>query len=461
MNTNVLKDVAILVVMNDAERKQGLISVLEKECALLEATSSIAEAEQIRKRCYFDLIVMDHDTCRQTGLDWLQSLRSENIDTDIIMTVSQVDHDIAVRALKAAVHDLIKIPYTTEKILHSIIFCLEQRVIARKEFISQKYHIDDEYPDIIGQTTAIEQLCHLITRVASSHSTILVEGETGTGKELVAQAIHKQSGRQGPFVPVNCGSIAPDLLESELFGHTKGAFTGAYTSRDGLCHFAKGGTLFLDEIGEMPVAMQVKLLRMLEQRSIRPLGCEREINVDCRIIAATNRDLKAQVELGRFREDLFYRLNVFSLEVPPLRNRREDIPLLAKYFIDKLSQELGLAPFPLTHQDIVHLQTYSWPGNVRELRNIIERSLLLGKLLADLLADDPQVGKPADSDFVVPVGWTLHDVEKHFILDTLQRANGNKSEAARRMGVSRKTVERKLNEWKTTVPVETMLSESL
>lgn len=456
-----LKDVAILVVTSDMERKQGLKSILENKCALLEVTNSIPEAEQIRKRCYFDLIVMDFNNCGQPGLEWLQALRNENIDTDFIVIVSQVNHDIAVRALQSAVHDLVQIPYTSEKILNSITSCLEKRILARKEFASQKYQIGDEHPDIIGQTPTIEHLCQLIKRVASSQSTILIEGETGTGKELVAKAIHDQSGRQGPFVPVNCGSIAPDLLESELFGHTKGAFTGAYTSRDGLCNFAQGGTLFLDEIGEMPVPMQVKLLRMLEQRAIRPLGCEREISVDCRIIAATNRDLKSQVELGRFREDLFYRLYVFSLEVPPLRKRREDIPLLAKYFIDKLSQELGLAPFPLTHQDIVHLQTYSWPGNVRELRNIIERSLLLGRLLADLLADDPLAGKPADSDFVVPPGWTLHDVEKQFILKTLQRANGNKSEAARRMGVSRKTVERKLNEWKEALPAEKLVSQSL
>ena len=453
MNNNVLKETAILIVINDIEQKQALQSILEKECALLETAASIEEAEQIRKRCYFDLIVIDQDNVGLSGLDWLLSLRDENIDTDAIVIVTNVDHDRAVRALKAGVCDLIQKPFTMDVIIHSIVSCLDKRVRGKKEFISQNSHVETLHPDIIGQTATIEQLCQLIKRVAASQSTVLVQGETGTGKELVAEAIHEQSGRQGPFVPVNCGSIAPDLLESELFGHTKGAFTGAHTSRDGLCYFAQGGTLFLDEIGEMPVSMQAKLLRMLEQRSIRPLGSEREVSVDCRIIAATNRDLKAQVELGRFREDLFYRLNVFSLEVPPLRRRREDIPLLAKYFVSKLSQELGIAPFPLTHQDIICLQTYSWPGNVRELRNVIERSLLLGKLPADLLADDPLVNNKAEADFVVPSGWTLHDVERQFILNTLQHVNGNKSEAARRMGVSRKTVERKLNEWNKTMPM--------
>jgi len=451
MNNNVLKDAAVLIVMRDTEQKRALQSVLEKQCALLETAVSIPEAEQIQKRCYFDLIILNHDADLRAGLDWLQVLRNDSIDTDAVVIVNNVNHDIAVRALNAYVHDLIQIPYTLQNLTRSIYTCIEKRVRARKEFINRTNPIDHVELDIIGQSPVIEILCELIKRVAMSQTTVLVQGETGTGKELVAKAIHEHSGKQGPFVPVNCGSIAPDLLESELFGHTKGAFTGAYASREGLCFFAQGGTLFLDEISEMPISMQAKLLRMLEQRSIRPVGSEREVSVDCRIIAASNRDLKSQVTMGRFREDLFYRLNVFSLDVPSLRERREDIPLLAKYFIERLSKDLGIAPFPLTHQDIVRLQTYSWPGNVRELRNIIERSLLLGKLPADLFADDTLINKNAGTDFVVPTGWTLEDVEKQFILNTLQHVNGNKSEAARRMGVSRKTVERKLNEWNKSV----------
>ncbi|MGD8640633.1 MAG: sigma-54 dependent transcriptional regulator [Gammaproteobacteria bacterium] len=447
MNNDVLKGTAILIVSDNNSNRQALQLVLDRDCGLLETATSLHEAEQLRKRCYFDLIVAEHQNERLPALSWLQSLQTQNIDTNAIVVVDEVDHETALAALKIKAHDLIKKPFNVEEIKQSIVNCLEERLNARNAFTRRPPEFDQSYPDIVGQTAAMESLGQLIKRVAGSQSTVLVQGETGTGKELVAKAIHEQSGRKGPFVPINCGSVtAPDLLESELFGHTKGAFTGAHTAREGLCFFAKNGTLFLDEIGEMPVPLQANLLRMLEQRAIRPVGSEREISVDCRVIAATNRNLATQVTTGKFREDLFYRLNVFSLEVPPLRNRREDIPLLARYFLTKLSSELGIESFPLTHSDINRLQRYDWPGNVRELRNIMERSLLLGKLPAELLADDLRPEK-SDNEFSVPAGWTLHDVEKQFILRTLQHVNGNKSEAARRMGVSRKTVERKLNEW--------------
>lgn len=450
MNNNVLRDTAILVVSDNSSNKQALQLALDRDCGLLETATSLSEAEQLRKRCFFDLIVTEHHDERFPALAWLQSLHAHNIDTNAIIIVDHVSHEIAVTALKIQAHDLIKKPFNVEEIKQSIINCLEVRLNARNAFTQRPMELDDNYPDIVGQSPAMENLGQLIKRVAASQSTVLVQGETGTGKELVAKLIHEQSGRKGPFVPVNCGSVkAPDLLESELFGHTKGAFTGAHTAREGLCFFAKNGTLFLDEIGEMPVQLQANLLRMLEQRAIRPVGSEREISVDCRIIAATNRNLANQVTSGKFREDLFYRLNVFSLEVPPLRKRREDIPLLTRYFLSKLSSELRIESFPLTHSDIERLQKYDWPGNVRELRNIMERSLLLGKLPTELLVDD-SLPEKSDSDFFVPAGWTLHDVEKQFILRTLRRVNGNKSEAARRMGVSRKTVERKLNDWNKT-----------
>ena len=275
---------------------------------------------------------------------------------------------------------------------------------------------------------------------------MLVEGESGTGKELVARALHQLSGRMGAFVPLNCASIAPELLESELFGHVQGAFTGARKGRDGLFRVAHQGTLFLDEIGEMPLAMQASLLRALEQKAIRPVGAERELSVDVRIVAATNRNLKAEVEAGRFREDLFYRLNVVALPVAPLRERIDDIPALVHHFTRQLTAEMGMGALHWTHEDVVAMQAYPWPGNVRELRNLIERCLLLGKPPAEYWQSAKPV-ESARSEEGYPLEWALAEVEKAHILQVVASHDGNKSAASRVLGVARKTLERKFKEW--------------
>lgn len=281
-------------------------------------------------------------------------------------------------------------------------------------------------------------------RIAATNATILLEGETGTGKELVAKAIHSLSLRKGAFVPVNCGSISPELLESELFGHTKGAFTSAHTAREGLFCFAGGGTIFLDEISELPLGMQTKLLRVLEERRVRAVGSDREVSIDTRVIAATNQSLSAMVGEGRFREDLYFRLEVLTIAMPPLRDRIEDIAELAQHFSQNLARDLGVPELPLGHEDLRAMQAYPWPGNVRELRNVIERSLLMGSLPADSLKVDPD---SMHVDGGLPLDWTSDEVAKHHILRVLNATHGNKSEAARRLGVSRKTLERKLKLW--------------
>ncbi|MEL0586377.1 MAG: sigma-54 dependent transcriptional regulator, partial [Candidatus Thiodiazotropha sp. (ex. Lucinoma kazani)] len=282
--------------------------------------------------------------------------------------------------------------------------------------------------------------------VAPMPSTVLIEGESGTGKELAARAIHEMSGRSGSFVPVNCGAMSAELLESELFGHVKGAFTGAHLSRDGLFTYASSGTLFLDEIGEMPLSMQAHLLRALEERTIRPVGSNREVPIDVRIIAASNRDLAQEVRNGDFREDLYYRLNVLSLRMPALRERHEDIPLLAKHFIDTLSAELGIESLQLGEGELARLLDYDWPGNVRELKNVIERCLLLNKSPSLCLTGSESISSQS-AQFDPTKSLLLEAVEKQHILKVLDLEGGNKSAAARVLGISRKTLERKTQAW--------------
>jgi len=275
-------------------------------------------------------------------------------------------------------------------------------------------------------------------------STVLIEGKSGTGKELAARAIHEWSGRSGSFVPVNCGAISAELLESELFGHVKGAFTGAHQAREGLFSYANGGTLFLDEIGEMPLSMQAHLLRVLEEHNIRPVGSNREMAVDVRIIAATNRDLAEEVRKGNFREDLYYRLNVLSICMPSLQERMDDIPLLAQHFVNTLSAELGVTAPLLGEPEIAKLKAYNWPGNVRELKNVIERCLLLNKSPSQCMTGPLSKSTPVVEDVD---RLQLDYIERRHILRVLEQEKGNKSAAARLLGVSRKTLERKAQAW--------------
>jgi two-component system NtrC family response regulator len=319
--------------------------------------------------------------------------------------------------------------------------------MQRENFVLRRQvdHLFDK-SGMVGECELIRNLCQVIKRVAPMPSTVLIEGESGTGKELAARAIHEWSGRPGSFVPVNCSAISAELLESELFGHIKGAFTGAHQAREGLFTYANEGTLFLDEIGEMPLSMQAHLLRVLEERTVRPVGSNKEVPVAVRIIAATNRDLCELVRSGAFREDLFYRLNVLSIRMPSLRERLGDIPVLTDYFSRSLAAELGVEPPAFSPTDLACLGSYDGPGNVRELKNVIERCLLLNSTPSQCL------GKPlAGGEVVAAVDAVgelqLERVEKRHILRVLESEGGNKSAAARLLGISRKTLERKIQVW--------------
>jgi DNA-binding NtrC family response regulator len=301
---------------------------------------------------------------------------------------------------------------------------------------------------MIWRSAGMRQLESLLLRIAPSRTTVLIEGESGAGKEVAATQLHQLSGRNGPFVAINCGSMSPELLDSELFGHARGAFTGASQGRDGLILHADGGTLFLDEIGELPLFLQAKLLRVLETSRVRPVGTDAEVPVDLRVVAATNRPMAQLVGEGYFREDLYYRLNVLAVRVPPLRERVEDLPDLIEHFATHFAQTLGVAPAGLGRGGLRKLQSHSWPGNVRELRNLVERATLLGRnvdaCLRVIPLDASALQALGDSGYAPDL--PLAEVRRRHMERVLLRCKGNKSEAARRMGVSRKTLERWLRE---------------
>jgi len=438
---------SVLIVDDEPGIRNFLQRGLSKYFGLVETAEDVETAEELRQHCHFDLIITDIRLPGATdGMDWVKRLREQDGRTGVIFMTAHADTETAIEALRTGAEDFITKPFRMEQMLASVERFLERAKVARENIVLRR-QVDMliDNAGVVGECDLMKHLCEVIQRVAPMPSTVLLEGESGTGKELAARAIHTLSKRSGSFVPVNCGAMTAELLESELFGHVKGAFTGAHQSREGLFTYAEGGTLFLDEIGEMPLTMQAHLLRALEERTIRPVGSNREYTVDVRIIAATNKRLLDQVRKGRFREDLYYRLNVLSLPIPALRERPEDIPLLANHFMQQLAAELGVERRDLDEAEITRLMSYDWPGNVRELRNVIERALLLNRIpsscvpgLSDAVAGD-------DTDEVESL--LLESVEKRHILRVLNQESGNKSAAARLLGISRKTLERKAQAW--------------
>ncbi len=462
-----LKSSAILVVDDEPGMRNFLQRALDKRCALLEVAASAEEAEALRLRIHFDLLLVDIRLPGLSGLDWLRQLRDRGVRTHVIYMSAFADLEMAVEALRNGADDFVLKPFRAEQMFLSIQRSLSRQQILRENSLLRLQLQQIKHDSgVIGKCEVIQEAVALAHRVAPTQSTVLVQGETGTGKELIARTIHNSSQRSGGFVAINCGTIAPELFESELFGHVKGAFTGAMQTRDGLLLHADKGTLFLDEIGELPSTMQAKLLRVLEERVIRPVGSEREIPVDIRVVAATNRDLGALAHSGGFRKDLYFRLNVILIQVPPLRQRLDDVELLVEHFMQRLSTEMRLAPLELMHTDWQRLRDYHWPGNVRELRNVIERTLLLGRLPPDSFRDS--VGQCAVTHgdalhntesltFSCPLDWPLEKVERCHIEGVLRSVGQNKSAAARVLGVSRKTLERKEHLWKNADAIKPSL----
>ncbi|WP_374265297.1 sigma-54-dependent transcriptional regulator [Zoogloea sp.] len=433
-------DYAVLVVDDEAGVRNFLQRALQARGCRVDVAGSAEEGADRLAEHHFDAIVLDIALPGRSGMEWLRSLKNAGFAGDVILITAFADIETAIDALRAGASDFVLKPFRVDQIVNSLQRCFERARLDRENFVLQRQvdGLGGQVDGLVGHSEAMHRLSDLIRRVAPMPSTVLILGESGVGKEVAARALHQISPRaERSFVALNCAAVSAELMESELFGHVRGAFTGAREARRGLFHYANGGTLFLDEIGELPLALQTKLLRVLEERRIRPIGSEAEVPVDVRVVAATNRDLRAEVAAGRFRQDLFYRLEVVTVAIPPLRERREDIAELAGHFNAQLSTRLGLPPLPLTPADLARLSAYAWPGNVRELRNLVERALILGGL--------PATGEAAG--FADPLPLSLAEVEKRHILAVLEQCGGNRARAAALLGVSRKTLDRKAVEW--------------
>ena len=437
------KQYSVLVVDDEPGMLSFLQRALAPRCGVVDTAGSVEQAMPLLRRRLYDLIVLDIALPGRSGIDWLFELREEGYAGDVVLMTAYADLDTAIGALRAGAADFLLKPFALAQILNAIQRCFERSCLLRENFVLRR-EVRERSVDIegvIGHSEVMQAVCERLKRIAPTPATVLLTGESGTGKEIAARALHRMSNRASrPFVPVNCAAIAAELIESELFGHVKGAYTGAQQSREGLFYYARGGTLFLDEIGEMPPAAQAKLLRVLEERRIRPVGSEQEIPVDVRVIAASNRDLKLEVATQRFRQDLYYRLQVVEVTLPALRERPEDLPLLVEHFMAQLAPYLDVPHLALDSRTLSRMAAYDWPGNVRELKNFVERSLILGWF--DLGPEPKASALPAGA-----ADETLESVEKRHILAVLAACDGNKSEAGRRLGVSRKTLDRKCQAW--------------
>ncbi|MEM7428106.1 MAG: sigma-54 dependent transcriptional regulator [Pseudomonadota bacterium] len=438
-----LAKASILVVDDEPGMRNFLLRTLGPRCKRVETAANTDEASRILDEDHFDVIILDNIMAGKHGVEWLAEQRAVGFFADAILITAYADLETAIQALRAGAADFVLKPFRSNQILNAIARCLDRLRLQRENYVlrhelrtSSGRSLNDR---LIGESKAVQIVRETIQRVAPLPTSVLITGQSGTGKEVAARSLHALSDREDkPFVPVNCAAIPPEMIESELFGHVKGAFTGAHSARDGLFLHAQGGTLFLDEIGELPMPLQSKLLRVLEDKRVRPVGSEREVPVDLRFVFATNSNLNEQVEDGNFRPDLYFRINVMQIHLPPLKDRGGDVLELAELFMDELSRQLGMPPVAFSEREEARLAHYDWPGNVRELRNFVERTLIIGRFPDEFGTESGSVRSPESS---------LAEVERRHILSVLTEVGGNREEAARRLGVSRKTIDRKCAAW--------------
>ncbi len=447
---------SFLIIDDEPQMQKLLVSFFSGVDYSLLFASNGPEALSLASKARIDAALVDLVMPKMSGMEVLKEIRIRHPETMVVMMTGQGGIKDAVEAIKLGAVDFLEKPFSPETLLARIgqlhrIWALNRENRQLKERLEQRF----DYSALVGGSNGMLKLKEMIVQVAPTENTILIQGETGTGKELVARAIHRHSRRrQGPFVPVDCGAISQTVMESELFGHVKGAFTGAQTSTLGLIRSAAGGTLFLDEIGDLPAPIQAKLLRTLQEREVRPVGASRIHPVDVRILAATHRNLSEEVYQGRFREDLFFRINVLTLHIPPLRDRAGDVELLSKHFLQRFSSTTH--PVQEISQGALHaLENYAWPGNVRELENAIRRVLALGRSTVVELWDLPEPicpGRQVNEDRQAgAAGETIEASEISAIRNALDKCGGNRRRAARLLGIGEATLYRKIKKYQVSL----------
>ena len=443
----------ILIIDDEAAIRESLETLLTLEGYAVESAENGEQGLDRIGEQLFDLVLLDLALPGRNGIEILGSIRERQAALPVIMITAFGTVGNVVDAIRGGAQNFVQKPWDNEKLLADIRAAIaryraEEENVQLKRALRQRYN----FPNIVGKSEAMLRIFDLVAQVAPTRSTVLIQGESGTGKELIAKALHANSPRKDkPFVPVNTGAMPTDLLESTLFGHVKGAFTSAVAAKKGLFEVANGGTLFLDEIGTMGMDTQAKILRVLQDRRFMHLGGVQEIQVDVRIIAATNVDLRQAVREGKFREDLFYRLNVIAIELPPLRGRREDIPLLANHFLRRFSEENGLPLRSLTPDAMRALVDYEWPGNVRELENVIERGVVLssGTTIGVDLLPGHLTGSSYSSSLLehspdASLFDIMEDIERRIIIDKLERCNWNQTDAAEQFRIPLSTLNQKI-----------------
>ena len=445
----------ILVVDDDREMCQFLADLLGEEGYLVETVHDGPSAVERYRAGSFDLTITDLMMPRMRGTELVRQLREIDAHALVLLITAFGSIESAVEAMHAGAFHYVTKPFRTDEILIQVTRALEQHSLQSEvERLRQQVHRRYGFENIIGQSARMREIFELVTHVSDLAVNVLIVGESGTGKEMIARAIHQTSARAArSFIPINCAAIPETLLESELFGYVRGAFTDARKDRRGLFQAASGGVLFLDEISEIPLGLQAKLLRVIEDKEVRPLGANQGEKVDARLVSACNRDPELLVQEGRFRQDLYYRLNVIRIDLPPLRERAEDIPVLIEHFMRKFGDQVQRKLDGIEPEAFTALMNYHWPGNVRELEHAIERAVLLGKegrigpqdFPPSLVASKDNVSPLADA---VARSYTLKDLEKEYIMRVMEIVHGNKTEAAKTLGVDRTTLYRKLEEYK-------------
>lgn len=432
----ILRHVSILVVDDEPGMRNFIKRTLGPRCKRIEEAASAEDATKLLDKQHFDLLVLDNVMPGQSGLDWLSEQRRIGLFAEAILITAYADLETAIHALRVGVADFLLKPFRSNQILNAVARCMDQRFLRHENFLLKHELRADTLAArgrLIGKSPGISAVRQTLERVARLPTPVLFTGESGTGKEIAARTLHALSDRsERPFVPVNCAALLPERIAADLFGEI-----GA-DGNQGLLSHASGGTLFFDEIGELPMSVQATLLRVIEDGRIRPMGAEREIPLNLRFVFASNADLSQLVDMGRFRRDLYHRVNVLTVHMPPLRDRIGDLGELAEMFMGNYSRQLGVPPLTVSEEVVLQLARYDWPGNVRELRNLIERSVILGKFPPEFAGGEGTPPEPVES---------LHEVERRHILAILQACGGNRAEAARRLGVSRKTIDRKCAMW--------------